>query len=514
MPLDFPTFSEIANRQRADIKAQLTDSDPYLPDSMLNIIAVSNAGRINELYDQLLIIKDDSLATTASDTGLEDIGAVYGLSLNPATQASGNVMFVGTATTAIAAATNIQSSGGENYKTQAGGTIAAQTVAISSLTRSGSTVTATAEAAHNLGTGMTVTISGANQTDYNGAQTITVTSTTIFQYTIDATPATPATGTIIGSYDGLLLEVLADNTGQDTNVTGGATLTLTTPISGVENTVFTTFTGLDGGANIETYEAFRVRLLTRIQNPLTPYNSTNIILTAKTVSGVTRVWVYEPDDATTSVTPSGITVVVAGYPKITFSAVHGLLDGMEVTVSGANQSAFNVTAQVIIVSTTEVVYYAAGTTGAATGTLVVAYSNIQLGQTRILFVRDNDSSIIPSATEIATVKTALLAIKPANTSDNDLVVEAPSLNSVAFTFTALSPDTPEMQDSIEENLTNLFTNTDIGTDITEQQYLTAIQNSYDTAAGNGLTSFTLSTPSGDISVDYNDISVLGTMTYP
>jgi len=514
MPLNFPTFDEIVNRSRADIKAQLTDSDPYQPDSILNAIAVSDAGRIREIYDQLLVLKNDSLATTASDVALEDIGQVYNLSLNPATQASGNVIITGTVSSSVPAFTSLQASGGETYKTQAGGSISAQTVSISTLTRIGTTVTATTPTNHNLGTGMSIVISGANEPEYNGTYTITVTTLTNFQYEISGTPTTPATGTIIGSYDGILLEVLSDNTGQLTNVLGGSTLTLTTPIVGVSSTAFTTFLGIDGGADIETYEEFRQRLLLRIQNPITPYNSANIKLTAKSVSGVTRVWVYEPDDITTSVNPIIILTVVAGVVLVQFPSSHNLLDGMEITVSGANQALFNGTFRVLVASTDLVIYLSPGATGVATGTIIVSYSNVQLGQTRILFVRDNDTSIIPSAAEIANVKDEILTIKPANTSDNDVIVEAPVLNSVDFTFTSLIPDTPELRASIEENLNNIFLTTDLGQTITESQYLTAIQNSYDTSAGQGINSFALSSPSGDIVVTYNEISALGTITYP
>lgn len=66
---------------------------------------------------------------------------------------------------------------------------------ISSITRSGSTVTVTTAAAHGLVVGEGVTIAGATQSDYNGTfQVVSVASTT-FTYTISTTPTTPATGT-------------------------------------------------------------------------------------------------------------------------------------------------------------------------------------------------------------------------------------------------------------------------------------------------------------------------------
>lgn len=75
--------------------------------------------------------------------------------------------------------------------------------AISSITRSGSTATVTTATAHGLITGDYVTISGAAQTEYNVTATVTVTSTTIFTYTVSGTPATPATGTLVGTRGGV-----------------------------------------------------------------------------------------------------------------------------------------------------------------------------------------------------------------------------------------------------------------------------------------------------------------------
>ena len=64
------------------------------------------------------------------------------------------------------------------------------------ITRSGSTATATMAGGHPFTTGQKVVISGATQTEYNGAFTITSTGSTTFTFTVTGTPATPATGTI------------------------------------------------------------------------------------------------------------------------------------------------------------------------------------------------------------------------------------------------------------------------------------------------------------------------------
>src|SRR3990167_6818942 len=67
---------------------------------------------------------------------------------------------------------------------------------VSTLTRSGTTATATTAAAHGYASNDYVTIAGAGQEGYNGTYQITVTGDTTFDYTVAGTPATPATGTI------------------------------------------------------------------------------------------------------------------------------------------------------------------------------------------------------------------------------------------------------------------------------------------------------------------------------
>ena len=74
-----------------------------------------------------------------------------------------------------------------------GGTSA---LTLSTVTRSGSTVTATAAAAHGLEVGSIVIIAGATETDYNGTYPVTVTTDTAFTYELvgGVTPTSPASG--------------------------------------------------------------------------------------------------------------------------------------------------------------------------------------------------------------------------------------------------------------------------------------------------------------------------------
>lgn len=80
--------------------------------------------------------------------------------------------------------------------------------AISGITRSSTTATATTASAHGLIAGDYVTISGATETEYNGTFAVaSVPTSTTFTYTVTGTPDTPATGSPVftANYPALLV---------------------------------------------------------------------------------------------------------------------------------------------------------------------------------------------------------------------------------------------------------------------------------------------------------------------
>jgi len=81
------------------------------------------------------------------------------------------------------------------------------------IVRSGSVATVT-HTAHGMETGRTVAIRGANQADYNGLYSITVTGANTYTYTVSGTPTTPATGTITST--AVIIDGTTDVNGQIT----------------------------------------------------------------------------------------------------------------------------------------------------------------------------------------------------------------------------------------------------------------------------------------------------------
>lgn len=86
-------------------------------------------------------------------------------------------------------------------------------LAISSMTRVGATVTVTTVPAHAYASTNVIGIEGATQTEYNGDWLVTVTGANSFTFNIGtATPATPATGTIVCARGLRVFEVYGDRT--------------------------------------------------------------------------------------------------------------------------------------------------------------------------------------------------------------------------------------------------------------------------------------------------------------
>lgn len=440
MPIEFDTYKEIVDRVRADIAQNLPGVDPTIFGSYVGALGDSIAGRafdIELIQEQMLI---QFFPQTATGSFLELWAAYEGLTRNPATGSTGPVTFTGTIGSVIPISTQIRSSDGNIYETLASLTLANQSISVTSLTRSGSEVSAVTVSDHGMSSGQETDITGAVETDYNGTHEIIVTGPNTFTYQITATPTTPATGTILADFDGGSVDIESQETASDTtpasqlNLESGAQLSLVSPIDGVSTTARVQFGEVGGATDTEKDEDLRARVFQSRANPVANFNVAAITKQALSVPGVTRLLVKR-------ITP-------------------------------------------------------------------------YVGAVTVLFVRDNDDNIIPSAGEVTTVKNAILEILQASSDESDVFVLAPTPVTVDFTFTSLSPDTTTMRAAIEQNLIAFFQDeVAFEEDITEDKYRAAIINTIDPETGDSVSAFTLSAPSGTVAVTINEIGVLGTIIF-
>ncbi|MBK5914570.1 baseplate J/gp47 family protein [Rhodocyclus purpureus] len=103
-----------------------------------------------------------------------------------------------------------------------------------------------------------------------------------YQTTADATLAG-------GSVNAAVVAVTA---GEASSCDAGVSLSLVSPVAGVNSSGVVASGGLTGGADIETDDALRARLLARIQQPPHGGSANDYVTWALEVAGVTRAWVY------------------------------------------------------------------------------------------------------------------------------------------------------------------------------------------------------------------------------
>jgi uncharacterized phage protein gp47/JayE len=435
VPINIPdSTEEIDSRSKADVQRELEQSNPFLKNSWLGAIVTASANRIFDFYLQLQAALRENFPDTATGTFLTRWAAIWGKQLIPASKSNGNVVATGVASSVIPINTILTESNGDFITTSAT-TIVDQTININDLTRSGSTVTAVTASDHNLANGVSVTVAGASNTEYNVTANIIVTGSDAFQYEIVGTPPDEIGTSATTSFTTANVPVDSIDFGASVNLDAGTQLRLQSPIVGVDDVLTVDFGAIGGGTDQESEDSLRSRMLDRIQNPVAMFNVSAIEEKAKEIAGVTRVFVQE-------ITPA-------------------------------------------------------------------------IGQVTVYFMRDNDPNPIPTGSEVDKVKDQILTIKPANTCDDDVFVLAPIGVVVDFTFTALTPNTSTMKDAISANLRQFFDErTSIGVNIDEDAYRSAIFNTVDTVTGDVVQTFTLSVPSGDITISAGEIGVLGTVIYP
>ncbi len=430
MPLTTPTLTQLVSRVRADLLAELPELDPSIPASFLQAMVSSIAIRINAAN---LVVNQGVLEAypqTATGENLERFAE--GVSRNAASGSSGSIVVTGASLSTLPVNSPFASSSSLIYRTREAVVLANQIINVSSLSSSSGTATAIAEG-HSISSGQMITISGAVDDAYNGSFVVSVIDGNSFSYPIALNVNSPTSGSIAASYVGSLVDVSSEAVGVGTNLSSGDRLSLSSPVSGIDDTALVRFDAITGGADIEDDESLRARIIEFRSAIRANFSEDTIVLRAKAVSGVTRVSVR-------AATP----------------------DPGDVTVH---------------------------------------------------FVRDNDANIIPSSVDVLAVRDRLLEIIPGTMLDESLIVSAPTPVAQNFTFNTIAPNTQEMRDALMETLVAFFRDqSEIGVSIPEDTYRAAITQ---TIAGDvALASFTLTTPTSSISINADQIGVLGNVTFP
>lgn len=527
MAIDIPSSAEeVIQRSKVDVQRSVEGGiDPFNKNNVVTAVVTANGNRVYDFYGQLEIAIRESFPDTA-EVLLEQWAAIFGITRNAATQSVGDIVATGTDGVAIPVSTIlVDTSGAEYTVTEAATVSSGNIVTASSLTRVGALATFTTATAHRLSNNVIVTISGADQAEYNVTNAlINVVDAFNFTYTVTGTPATPATGSPIGTYTASLGgEIQSVLSGSSFNLSSDETLTLQTAIPGIDTTVGIAEPGLTGGTDVETIESLRTRMLDRIQNPVAHFNASDISEISKTVAGVTRVFVDEPgDDVGTArvltgqvrvTTPAQSTLIVATL------ANHGFANGDTVNITGSTPSEYDTNATtgsfIIVIDANTFLYQVDVAPAVAVTVLGTVQGTVSPGTCYIYPMTDGSTPDgIPSAATVNDVKDAVLTIKPANTADSDVNVVAAVAVPVNVTINNLTPDTVSLQTAVTNNVEQFFAEVPIvGMDITDEGIIGAIQNTIDPDTGQTVVSFSLTAPSGDVTIDPGEIAVSGAITF-
>jgi len=232
------------------------------PDTIFGKLVGIMAEREAELWEGFEADYNSHYPNSASGLSLDGVGEITAISRNAASPSTAIAYLSGTNGTLIPSGTLFAvQDAGDQFKTLSNINLAGSQFSITSLTRSGSTVTADATA-HGRSVGQYVFINDAVETEYNGLVKIeTVADANTFTYLITGTPSSPATGTITSDPATAVNVECVDNG----------------PVSALANTlnqIINTISGLDRvdnytdatkGNNIETDSELRVRRIEALQ---------------------------------------------------------------------------------------------------------------------------------------------------------------------------------------------------------------------------------------------------------
>lgn len=304
MPLNLPSNArEVDSRSKADVQRELGQARPFLKNSWLGAIVTACSNRIYDFYLQLRIALRENFPDTATGNFLVRWAAIWGKQKQAASKSNGNIVATGTAGSSVPSGTIFTYTGLGNFVSTSNATIANETINLSDLSRTGTTVTATTASNHNLANNILATITGASNSDYNvSSVAITVTADDAFQYSIVGSPPDEPGTSAQASFTSASVPVESEGFGADFNLDAGETLQVQSPIIGVDDSLVVDFGAIGGGTDQEDDTGLRARTLDRIQNPVALFNVAAITEKAKEIPGVTRVFVQEITPAEGQVT--------------------------------------------------------------------------------------------------------------------------------------------------------------------------------------------------------------------
>jgi uncharacterized phage protein gp47/JayE len=231
--------------------------------------------------------------------------------------------------------------------------------------------------------------------DFTGTATTLIPATT--EWISDATsePYTLDTDLTIGGGGTVSGDLTSTNTGENTNLANGATLTISSPLAGVDNTGTVSAT-VNAGLDRETDAAYRRRILTAIRTVGGGGNVADYREWSEEVADVSRAFPYSGKPLVFNFTGTDISFANADSSINSTSTDfvdEGITPGDHVTVSGSpsNTGTFHV----VTVTTNKITVDTAITTEASGASITIV--NESLPGDRTVFIESRLGDGVPTA---------------------------------------------------------------------------------------------------------------------
>lgn len=276
MAFERPSLSDLVDRIQQDFVSRLPLNGSPLRRSVVYVLARVLAGASHMLHGHLDFLSRQLFPDQSEAEFLRRQGRLFGVDPIEASFASGDAVIWGTNATVIPDETALIRSDDVEYLTDGEVTVATltawatgQTIAAGVLRSNGGNIYLALTAGTTAGSG-----SGPSGTD-----------TEITDNDLSWRFIAAGTAAVVAS-------VAATIAAEAGNADLGVNLTFVSPVSGANSTCTVSVEGLTGGADEEAEEDYRARVMERMQEAPQGGAEADYIAWAKTIAGVTRVWVY------------------------------------------------------------------------------------------------------------------------------------------------------------------------------------------------------------------------------
>lgn len=529
---------EIIDQIIADVDSN-TNLAPSVKASFINALVIALGKALYQTDVQISEAIKQCFPQTATGKYLTDFGTSFNVFPAPATPSTGRITVTGLPGTNVDVGTQfILFNNNQTLEVSTAGTIAANvfTTTNVSIVAAGGVATVTFNNGNDIPFWQTIfyqmpfAISGANEPAFNGNFTVkSIIAPNIITFNINPAATSAPTGSWALTFNSASIAVQSVGTGRDQNAPAYTSGNLAANITNVDTRVSVGAVPIGGGTDIEDEEAYRQRVIFKLRNSEQNFSKAEIERTVRDVPGNTRAWVYGAGDLVKQYTPTSVQIgnsLANGWRqiKVTLPSLPPpqISTGLPVLITGASPAAFNGEFRAINVDPAngaEFLYFVQTADLVAT-TLPqqVTVPVSPAGFVTVFFVRDNDGTgidIIPDAGEIATTKDAIVStIKPGDLLADNVIVLAPAPVVVNVTISGLNPNTTAMREAITANLQNFFAlKVELGDIILRSELVDEIINTTDATGARPKIGFALVDPANDVEADFDQLAVLGTVSF-